>query len=284
MKMEMIKEFKKYLEDEKKSTNTIKCYILNLASYIKWFKDSFNRDLKILYKQNILDYKSFLMLNKKYNSKTINNKLSALKKFNEFLIEKGSQSEMVIKNKDMLKIQTEYTSPTTITEAEVKYFLQIILETGKNRNYFLVVLLAYTGLRISESLDIKKNEFNLVTRECLIKQGKNKKQRTILLNDKVVIAFKEYLKERNLMPIESNFLFVSNRGTKLSRITINQLFNKYSTKITPHKLRHFFCTNAIEKGMSIHEVAYLAGHSNIHTTLLYTNPDKQKMIEKMNAL
>ena len=44
---------------------------------------------------------------------------------------------------------------------------------------------------------------------------------------------------------------------------MNRLFNTYSAKIridiTPHVLRHFFCSNAIEKGMSIHEVANQAG-------------------------
>ncbi|MDA2520329.1 site-specific integrase, partial [Bacillus cereus] len=54
--------------------------------------------------------------------------------------------------------------------------------------------------------------------------------------------------------------------------------------ITPHQLRHFFCTNAIEKGFSIHEVANQAGHSNIHTTLLYTNPNQLQLKNKMELL
>jgi hypothetical protein len=36
--------------------------------------------------------------------------------------------------------------------------------------------------------------------------------------------------------------------------------------------------------MSVHEVANQAGHSNIHTTLLYTNPSKDDLIHKMNQL
>jgi hypothetical protein len=42
----------------------------------------------------------------------------------------------------------------------------------------------------------------------------------------------------------------------------------------------YFCSNAIEKGMSIHEVANQAGESNIHTTMLYTNPTKKKCWRK----
>jgi integrase/recombinase XerD len=55
--------------------------------------------------------------------------------------------------------------------------------------------------------------------------------------------------------------------------------------ITPHQLRHFFCTNAIEKGFSIHEVANQAGHSNVHTTtLIYTNPNQFQLKNKMELL
>lgn len=54
------------------------------------------------------------------------------------------------------------------------------------------------------------------------------------------------------------------------------MFNRYSNIITLHKLRHFFCANALENDFSIHEVAYLPGHSNIHTTLRYINPSENE--------
>lgn len=49
-------------------------------------------------------------------------------------------------------------------------------------------------------------------------------------------------------------------------------------------LRHFFCTSAEEAGYSTSEIANQAGHSNIHTTLIYTNPTREKMKEKANQL
>jgi len=59
---------------------------------------------------------------------------------------------------------------------------------------------------------------------------------------------------------------------------------KYSDKITPHTLRHYFCTIALEGGLSVHEVAYLAGHSNIHTTLIYLNPSREAIRNKIAQL
>ena len=63
------------------------------------------------------------------------------------------------------------------------------------------------------------------------------KVRTVYMNDKVVIALQEYLKERKS---NSPYLFTSRQANKVSRSRINQLFNKYSNVLTPHG-RTSFC-------------------------------------------
>lgn len=47
---------------------------------------------------------------------------------------------------------------------------------------------------------------------------------------------------------------------------------------------HFFCSNALESGYSIHEVSNQAGHSSVQVTMLYTNPTAQAMKDKANKL
>lgn len=146
-------------------------------------------------------------------------------------------------------------------------------------------MLAYSGLRISEALDIKLSELNLKAKELIIKNGKGSKQRLVIINDKIINALKEYLKEReNLINKNSDYLFISRESEKVSRTRINHIFNNYSDKITPHILRHFFCSNALENGWSVHEVAAQAGHTNIQTTLVYTNPSREEMKRKSNLL
>ena len=55
-------------------------------------------------------------------------------------------------------------------------------------------------------------------------------------------SVREYLKERNS---KSPYLFISRQGEgKLNRSRINKILNKYSGTIAPHKLRHFFCSQA----------------------------------------
>lgn len=121
-----------------------------------------------------------------------------------------------------------------------------------------------------------------MSREITVRSGKGDKARVVYIGDKIVNAVREYLKERpdNGCP----YLFISRKSGQLSRGQVNRIFNDYSDTITPHTLRHYFCSAAMEAEYSVHEVANQAGHSNIHTTLLYTNPTRKKMKDKANRL
>lgn len=278
-------DFKNWLINNGKSKNTIDSYSLHIAGFQKWFKNSFGREQNILYRENILDYISYLLNIKHLNGKSVNAKLSALLKFNEYLITKNVQSDYVISKNDYIKIQAEYLNPVTITKIEVDSFRQIILENRSKRDYALITLLIYSGLRVSEALNIRINDMDLVSKEILVRYGKGKKQRIIVINDKIVNAIKEYFKERENSPHSSSeYLFISRESDCLNRTSVNRIFNLYGNKITPHKLRHFFCSYALESGWSTHEVALQAGHSNIHTTMTYTHPSITAIKNKANML
>lgn len=282
----LISEFKIYMANEGKSENTIKSYNLHIKEYIKWFQDTYGSDFNKLYRENVLEYKSYLMNIKKYkgknlNARTIDAKLSSLGLLNKFLVASNIQDNIVLNDNDMIKVQTVYANPTDISKVEVESFRQKILESGDKRLYAIVTLLAYTGLRISEALNVKLEDASLEAKELIVRNGKGDKQRTVYLNTKVINALKEYIKIRNSV---SSYIFVSRQSDKVDRSVINKEFKRYSNKITPHKLRHFFCTNALESGFAVHEVANLAGHSSIQTTLLYTNPSREAMKNKTELL
>ncbi len=217
---------------------------------------------------------------KKDTGKTINCKISALVKYNEFLVENGIQQEIVVSKKDNIKVQRNYANPSTVTKQEVDTFRQRLLEEGHQNIYCLATLLAYAGLRISEALNIQLTDFNLSVGELKIR-GKGDKDRVVYLNDKIINSIRELMRVRTS---DSPYLFDNKKNGIVHRSTVNRIFNKYSNKITPHTLRHYFCTTALEGGFSIHEVAYLAGHSNVHTTLLYLNPSRESMRTKINQL
>ena len=276
----MLEEFREYLALKGKSKNTINSYYLHMKGYYKWFWESFGRECSMLYRENILDYITYLRNIKKDNGRTINCKISALIKYNEFLVANGIQQDQVVSKKDNIKIQQKYANPSDVTKQEVDAFRQQLLQDGHRDIYCLATLLAYAGLRISEALNIQLTDFNLTVGELKVR-GKGDKDRVVYLNDKIINSIREFLRVRES---ESPYLFANSNGKVIHRSTVNKVFNKYSDKITPHTLRHYFCTIALEGGLSVHEVAYLAGHSNIHITLIYLNPSREAIRGKINNL
>lgn len=282
-----MEEFKNYLLEQNKSQNTIGNYIRNINSFKKWYKETTGEELKKLYRPNILDYKSYLRNIKKtkkgetLKAETINANLSAIMKYNKFLVETGIQKEIVIQENDFIKIQKQHINPCKVNTADVERFRQQILEHETKRDYAIITIILFIGLRISECLNIKMNDFDLNSKEIIVRNGKGGKVRTVYMNDKVVEAIKEYLKERKS---NSKYLFVSRQSNKVSRSRINQLFNKYSNVLTPHGCRHYCFTNMSKKGFSLIEIAMIGGHSSTRTTEIYTNPSEKEIKERINIL
>lgn len=92
----MLNEFKQYLLGIGKSENTALNYCDKVKLYFKWCLDSFGSEPQQLYRANVLDYISYMKTIKRYNPKSVNNHLSSLRSFNEFLIASRRQTELAI--------------------------------------------------------------------------------------------------------------------------------------------------------------------------------------------
>ena len=77
-----------------------------------------------------------------------------------------------------------------------------------------------------------------------------------------------------------DFIFISKRGTPISRITVFHYVKKYADEagikktISPHIFRHSFATHMLERGANIRYVQAMLGHEKITTTELYTHLDR----------
>lgn len=289
---ELIKEFKKKMYLEGKSQKTIEVYGNSVKEFFKWFYDSYgNIEYKKLYRENILEYKSYLKnIKKSAHSgnnlcpKSINSKLSALICFNELI----EPDNIVVTKRDLIKIQAEMVSPTSITKKEIEEFRQIVLQSegcAAKRNYAIVTILAYAGLRITECLNLRKSDICLESSELKVTNGKCEKARIVIINSKIVSAVREYQKTDH---VESEWLFHNSRGERLNQTTINRVFKLCCPKghnITPHTLRHFYAINAVSSGIfTIPEIANQMGHSSIKTTMKYMNPNLDEIRRKIEEL
>jgi len=70
----------------------------------------------------------------------------------------------------------------------------------------------------------------------------------------------------------------------MSRITAYAICQMYSDVITPHQLRHFFASHALESGFTVAEVAAMCGHGSLNTTRRYLHPSREALKAKMDNL
>ena len=282
----VLESFIAYMEEQGLSRETIKSYAGNVERYFRWCKESFGKIPDALYRANVRDFKSYLLNVRRFEPPTVNYYLSALAKLCEYLIEHGVQDEIVVRKNDYITIQAPTTNPWDGEERAVKLFLQQVLESGSKfciRDYALFTTIAYAGLRISETVNLLDSDVDLTGREILIRGGKGDKARIAFMGDKIVNAIEDYRKIRPQTGYP--YRFVGRSGEKLTRGRINQICNQYSDSITPHKLRHFWCSQSQSvAGYSIAETAAQAGHKDTRTTLRYTHPSKAKLKEKANLL
>ncbi|MFU0783646.1 MAG: Site-specific recombinase XerD [Thermoanaerobacterium thermosaccharolyticum] len=287
----MIKIFDEYitwLQNKGKMESTINSYIKIIERFMKWYFESYDREFdgKIL-SLHVRNYKSYLMTVKKLNAKTINNNLSAIKNYCDFLIDKGILDANPVIEDYFIDIQDQGVSPAKLENRDFNKLEEAVVHFGTARDIAVFYTLAYTGIRVSELCNIRLND--IAKDELVIYYGKGGKQRKIPLNKTVKESIDNWLKERDKYKYSYlDYLFISERG-KLDRTTVHRMIKEYCymakiESIGPHQLRHYFCKHALEKGFTITEVAALAGHSRITTTQIYINPSMKELKEKIKRL
>ena len=146
-------------------------------------------------------------------------------------------------------------------------------------------MLYATGCRASEISNLKVKDIQLEENFCRC-LGKGNKERIVGLNPVARAALEAYLEHERPQLIsrkEADWLFVTRRGTGLTRIMIWHLVKKYaartgcSQQVSPHTFRHSFATHMLAGGAEIRALQELLGHANIATTQIYTHVEHSRL-------
>jgi site-specific recombinase XerD len=136
------------------------------------------------------------------------------------------------------------------------------------RNYVAVCLLLSTGMRISELCNLKVEETKLDDR-TLIARGKTG-PRLIPVTKELVPLLKGWLKHREdcTYAAGSDYVFISKRGPQMDAEGFGKAFRKHVAKnglakVSPHTLRHAFCTYYLAEGGSIVRLKNISGHTTL---------------------
>ena len=272
-----LQQFAQFLEEAERSPVTIKNYLCDLNNFKQWFERKTEEPLtpERITPTDLREYKQYLVEILLLKPQTVNRKLSSLKSFLNW----ACTEELLPDHRTPRvpqPIRSQIKGPQWLTRSEQHALLRIV-ELGKStRDLTIVKLLLNTGLRVSELCALTWNDIKINSRKgrLIVRSGKGGKRREIPLNKDARKSLQNlgYRQHQG----ELNQIFLGQRGPLTPR-GVESLFRKYVARtelseVTPHKLRHTFCKNLIEAGVSLEKVAMLAGHENLETTRRYCSP------------
>jgi len=251
-----IKNFIYYLEfEENKKHNTVISIRKDLNQFLIYLNEhdiiDFNKLDELLIKEYFTKLKT-----EKISASTFNRRLSSIKKFYKYLVDKGLKekgSEILIESEKNVEKKIEYLSPEEINL--VRTTMQ-----GENfnilRDRLMFELLYSSGMTVAELLSLGEVNFNLEKREIYIL--KNKLSKTMYFSEtckKFYIKFLNSKKEKFKEDYNPNIIFTNNSNERLTDRSVRRLINKYAEmanlnkEISPYTLRHSFCIYMLKNGM-----------------------------------
>lgn len=278
-----LKDYLAVLKLEKNlSENTILSYRSDLTAFIQFLSELNVDDLSIITQQHISKFLK-LLNDIGLNSSSAARYFSSLRGFFKYLHMNSYIKENPIERIPAPKLAKNL--PQVLTVQEVDRILSQPDEENKFglRDRTLLEIFYACGIRVSELINLKIADLYL-KEEVIRVFGKGSKERLVPIGSSAINWINEYLKKsRPLLEKKmksGNILLLNNRGTKISRMGIWKIVDRYvkeagiTKSVHPHTFRHSFATHLLEGGADLRAVQEMLGHADISTTQIYTHIDR----------
>lgn len=288
---ELLTDFLEYLEIEKnRSQKTIENYQHYLQRFFDWSKITSPKDISL---DIVRKYR--IHLNRYHNQRgqglkkvTQNYHAIALRSFLKYLAKR-----------DITALSSEKIEIGKNPSHEIEFLeggeLERLISSSAGedlkslRDRSILELLFSAGLRVSELININRDQINLDKQEFSVK-GKGDKIRIVFVSDTAKAVLEKYLAKRSDI---DPALFVriqtkasASKGENSLRLTprsVQRIVKYYAAKaglvkdVHPHTLRHSFATDLLGNGADIRSVQAMLGHSSITTTQIYTHVTNKQL-------
>lgn len=271
---DFLNEFYLYLKGKRYSTSTIKTYTVFVADFVSFYskkplQNLTNRDVEIFIEQ--------VFIPRKYSISTQRQFISAIKLFILFYPNTQINDLQLERPKKSRKL------PDVLSQEEV---LDIIRVTSNLKHRAIIATLYSCGLRISELINLRLQDFHIERKQLVIKNSKGRKDRFVSLADSFMPLLSNYY-----YSYKPKYYFIEGeKGGKYSAESVRQFLKKSCQKakvykkVTPHTLRHSYATHLLENGVDIRYIQSLLGHAKPETTMIYTHVKRKDLMQIQNPL
>ncbi|MBO5568232.1 MAG: site-specific tyrosine recombinase XerD [Clostridia bacterium] len=274
---DVLAQYRDYLTTERAaSENTMSSYMRDLRQLQDYLHQEKGSTLSAVSEADLRAYIEHLRESGKSVS-TIARNIASWKNFYQYLIQQNIIKENPARSLSAGK--AEHKLPEILSNREVELLLQQPKATDAKgtRDKAMLELMYATGIRVSELIELNVSDVNLQTGS--IRCYSKNRERFIPMYPYAVSILRDYLdhvRSSMISSEENEALFVNMSGERMSRQGFWKIIKYYQNKakikkdITPHMLRHSFAAHLLENGADLKSVQKMLGHSDISSTLFYT--------------
>lgn len=278
-----VEEFKAHQRSLEKSATTLKGYAQDLDQFRRWLEATFNCQTYVE-DVTISDVEEYLRMLKEERGLTPASRkrvAASIKVFFRYAYRRKWCREDIAAQVQPIKVpqkEREY-----LTEDEVMEF------AGEIRHRLVrvaVLTMYYTGLRVSELADLRKDDVDFENGVVRVVRGKGGKARSVPMSAKLRELLTDYLTWR----VDSDYFFATRKSGRLSKEHIDRVIREtrrrlgLRKKVTAHTFRHSFASGLVAKNVNIVNISKLLGHADIKTTSVYTHTDTTQLQDAVNVL
>jgi len=268
------------------SANTVAAYGRDLAQFAKHVRGKGLASLEDLTESALLGFLEGLR-EAGMSPNSISRKLSAIRTFCKFACREGRLRKDFTANIEGMRGVKRLPGALTIEEVSSLLSQPDSGNAAGARDKAMLETLYATGVRVSELVNLRLPDVNTSVGfiRCM---GKGSKERIVPLGKVAIQYLTRYLsssRPRFARSGSSEYLFLTNRGRKMSRVGFWKVVKKYAARagiaknITPHTLRHSFATHLLQGGADLRSIQEMLGHADIATTQVYTHVSREKLKE-----
>ncbi|MEM4245471.1 MAG: tyrosine-type recombinase/integrase [Candidatus Nanoarchaeia archaeon] len=177
--------------------------------------------------------------------------------------------------------------PEVLTEEES---IKLIEACSTIRDRMMVKLMLFTGLRVSELLNIKFSDFDFKEAVITVRKGKGGKERLQPIPQVFLKELKSFVDLSSNKEFPDAYVFTNNKGFRLSPQAVWNIIKvaafkaKIMKNIHPHTLRHTYATRIYERYGDLKRVQTLLDHEQLSTSSIYTHLSTKKKKETVNEV
>ena len=281
--MKYLSEYLEYLKYQKNySDETIHSYSIDIEEFLDYINSECINICEVGY--DVVKAWLIHLDEKKNKSTTVSRKISSLRGFYKYLINNKVMNSNPFSLVSLPKKERHLPRFFYYNELEEMFQVPKLNTALGQRDRLLLEMLYATGVRVSELVNIKVSDINGEEIKVL---GKGNKERIVEFGDYAESILELYLNEgyKSLNVKKSEYLFLNNRGGKLTtrgvRYLLDNIINKTTIdkKISPHMLRHTFATHLLNEGCDLLTVQELLGHESLTATSIYTHITNDRLKE-----